>query len=163
MYFFFPLWANELAQIPLSTAAVLSARYAWIVPPAWYSEPGTKLDGDMKTQVADGGYFENSGVATALDIIRGMKSVTALRGKVDIRLIILTRGDYANESSLGAEELSAPIRALLSTRGVGDIPQSGRLSENCMLNLRERMFTRCSGSTCAIWAMDFRLAGGYQS
>lgn len=48
-------------DIPLSTAVHNSARFPYISP------MGTLADG---THVADGGYFDNSGAATALDVLR---------------------------------------------------------------------------------------------
>jgi hypothetical protein len=113
----------KMSGLPLSTAAVLSARFPWITPPGWYEEKkvtrdggGTDKAGTFENQLVDGGYFENSGVATALDIIRGIRSLTNLRDKVSLRLIVLTRGEYESETFFGTETLSAPIRALLNTR-----------------------------------------------
>jgi hypothetical protein len=49
-------------DVPLSTAAHLSARFTYVSPAARF-----KSD---RTHAVDGGYFENSGATTALDILR---------------------------------------------------------------------------------------------
>ncbi|MFA8435237.1 MAG: hypothetical protein ACEPOZ_12030 [Marinifilaceae bacterium] len=56
------------SQIPLSTAISLSSRFPYITPAAGI--PGR--DGKLWGHVADGGYFDNSGVTTAGEIIRGI-------------------------------------------------------------------------------------------
>jgi Patatin-like phospholipase len=49
-------------DMPLSTAAHLSARFTYVSPAARFKSDGT--------HAVDGGYFENSGATTALDILR---------------------------------------------------------------------------------------------
>ncbi|MGH7983189.1 MAG: patatin-like phospholipase family protein [Candidatus Udaeobacter sp.] len=49
-------------DVPLSTAAHMSARFTYVSPAGRFDPDGT--------HVVDGGYFENSGAATALDILR---------------------------------------------------------------------------------------------
>lgn len=117
---------SDLDGMPLSTAALLSARFPWITPPGWYEQRQSRADGTpsestYENQLVDGGYFENSGVATALDIIRGIRKLPAVRDKVSLRLIILTRGEYETKTFFGTETVSAPIRALLNTRAARGI------------------------------------------
>lgn len=50
------------ADVPLSTAAHLSARFTYVSPAARFRSD--------RTHAVDGGYFENSGATTALDILR---------------------------------------------------------------------------------------------
>jgi hypothetical protein len=54
--------ANAVVDLPLSTAAHFSARFTYVSPAGRFSSDGT--------HEVDGGYFENSGAATALDILR---------------------------------------------------------------------------------------------
>ena len=66
---------NKKTAIRLSTAVGTSARYPLVLPPALVGE------GNSTRQLVDGGYFENSGVQTATDLIENIKSGTA--SKVD--------------------------------------------------------------------------------
>ena len=54
-------------DVPLSTAAHLSARFTYVSPAARFHSDGT--------HAVDGGYFENSGATTALDILRQINTV----------------------------------------------------------------------------------------
>lgn len=66
-----PNMLNENIAIRLSTAAAASARYPLVLPPAVVGK------GTNARQLVDGGYFENSGVQTATDLIESIKSGTA--------------------------------------------------------------------------------------
>jgi hypothetical protein len=114
--FFIPASEGKLRGLPLSTAAILSARFPWVTPPGWYYERESTKGTEYKNHLVDGGYYENSGVATALDIIRALRSMAAVRERIDVRLIILSRPtDHTNETFFGIE-LLAPVRALLRVR-----------------------------------------------
>ena len=65
-------------DVPLSTAAHMSARFTYVSPAGRFAPDGT--------HVVDGGYFENSGAATALDILRQVKN--ELRQNAELRAII---------------------------------------------------------------------------
>src|SRR5262245_48217278 len=69
---------GKIESVPLSTAAVLSARFPWVTPTAWFYKKKDDETTSIKdcappersvTKVSDGGYFESSGVATALDLV----------------------------------------------------------------------------------------------
>jgi hypothetical protein len=53
---------NAIVDLPLSTAAHFSARFTYVSPAGRFTSDGT--------HEVDGGYFENSAAATALDILR---------------------------------------------------------------------------------------------
>ena len=53
---------NSNLDLPLSTAAHLSARFTYVSPAGRFVRDGS--------HVVDGGYFENSGATTALDVLR---------------------------------------------------------------------------------------------
>jgi hypothetical protein len=147
---FFPLWKDafdfrtahekgelakqpaqyELAQppdeldIPLSTAAMLSARFPFFTPAASYDDYTLKLEGDklvvakQKKRLVDGGYFENSGTRTALDLINDIKRSNLFIDKtVEIKLIVLTSSVFSEQTAFGLGEIASPIIALESTRG----------------------------------------------
>jgi hypothetical protein len=65
-------------DMPLSTAAHVSARFTYVSPAGRFAPDGT--------HVVDGGYFENSGAATGLDILRLVNS--ELRQNAQLRGII---------------------------------------------------------------------------
>ena len=56
-------------QIRLSTAAVISARFPWVTPAATVPIGDDRLGPQAKIRLVDGGYVDNSGVETALDLI----------------------------------------------------------------------------------------------
>ncbi|MEQ1577766.1 MAG: hypothetical protein ABL894_08940 [Hyphomicrobium sp.] len=117
--------------LSLSTAAVLSARFPWITPAGWFyeheaaasdqavsgqREGGTKL---RKIRLVDGGYFENSGVATALDLMQEIDAALEqknLASEVEVYLIVLTTSGYPAQTYYGFGEALDPIRGLLNTR-----------------------------------------------
>ncbi len=71
---FADVWLDKLNQniaVRLSTAVGASARYPLVLPPAVVGEEV------VARQLVDGGYFENSGVQTATDLIEAIKSGTA--------------------------------------------------------------------------------------
>jgi hypothetical protein len=107
--------AAHLTNLSVSTAAMLSARFPWVTPAGTFYD----FERDEKIRLVDGGYFENSGVATALDLIRALEKAAEEHGfadKVRIHLIVLTRGDYPKQKFYGLNEALSPVEALLSTR-----------------------------------------------
>ena len=58
---------KDKIDFPLSTAAILSARFSVVTPAGWFNRCGS--DGNpQKARLVDGGYFENSGITTAYEI-----------------------------------------------------------------------------------------------
>jgi hypothetical protein len=107
--------AGGLRTLSVSTAAILSARFPWITPAGTFYD----FERNEKVRLVDGGYFENSGVATAIDLIRALESSAEEHGfadKIRIHLIVLTRGDYPKQKFFGLNEALSPVQALLSTR-----------------------------------------------
>jgi predicted chitinase len=113
---------TEALNPRLSTAAFVSARFPWVSPAATIT---AKIDADSevaKTRLVDGGYFDNSGVETAVDLLQALEAQinelnTATGGpKIAVKLIVLGGGHYPVRDSFGLGETMEPIRALLSTR-----------------------------------------------
>jgi hypothetical protein len=113
-------------DISMSTAAILSARFPWLTPPGWFFETRISpvqcgpldIASLQKIQLVDGGYIDNSGVLTSLNIINEIQ--TAVReSKSDlnprITLIVLTSRGFVYSSNFNGDYL-APFQALLSTR-----------------------------------------------
>lgn len=125
---------GKIESVPLSTAAVLSARFPWITPTAWFykkKDDETNSINDCApaeksvTKVSDGGYFESSGVATALDLVHSLEN--AARGlNVDIKLIILTSGGFASDTADGLNEALDPIRTMLNASEARGYIEVGR-------------------------------------
>jgi hypothetical protein len=70
-------------HIPLSTSADMSARFTYVSP------AGRFPDG---THVVDGGYFENSGATTALEIVLRIRDVCRVKqwNNVDVKVIMIS-------------------------------------------------------------------------
>jgi hypothetical protein len=107
-------------DLPLSTAALLSARFTLLSPAGTLPCPGPRR------RLVDGGYFENSGLTTMLDVVDGLRDLAGERG---IALVILrienSRATTNADTVAGAEqpnpsgalaELASPVRTLLATR-----------------------------------------------
>jgi hypothetical protein len=131
---FFPISCKsdgKIESLPLSTAAVLSARFPWITPSGWYYDPSqtgecTSPEKSV-TKLSDGGYFESSGVATALDLAHSLKTIIDQRGmNVDIKLVILTSGGFASDPADGLDEALDPIRTMLNASEARGYIEVGR-------------------------------------
>jgi hypothetical protein len=107
----------------LSTAAHNSARFTYVSPAG---SVRTK-DGKLREHVVDGGYFENSGAATAADIITRIRQAR-VSGPFTIHLILIKFNEIKAKGCVpspmpgpGPErfmnETLSPLRALLATRG----------------------------------------------
>jgi predicted chitinase len=119
--------------ISLSTAALMSARFPWVTPAATIAIADRRLGPQDKIRLVDGGYVDNSGVETSLDLIESIKQTaneinkkadmnlmiwpngTRYR-KVTLKLIVLSGGGYPIRSSFSFGEALEPMRALLATR-----------------------------------------------
>ena len=104
-------------DIRLSTAIGVSARFPLILPPANFGSPQFPL------RLVDGGYFENTAIETALDLVDQLVEElkfefggdAAWRKKYAFHLLILTETDRdAGEWSLN--EIGGHLQALLMTR-----------------------------------------------
>jgi hypothetical protein len=126
---------DKLTQdMPLSTAAHLSARFTYVSPAATIR----RADGRVWGHVVDGGYFENSGSVTAMELIEAIRSPATLDAPAIVPMLILIRNDPESPSLCtngdvpvaerppyaGLGDLLSPIRALLNTRVA-----RGRLAE----------------------------------
>jgi hypothetical protein len=117
-----PGQSAKTESLPLSTAAVLSARFPWVTPTAWFYETpemGKCVPSERDvTKVSDGGFFENSGVASALDLTYSLQKIIEERKlPVDIKLIILTSGGFATDKVTSLSEALDPIRTMLNASG----------------------------------------------
>lgn len=93
---------RDLREMPLISAIHLSARFPFISP------AGTlEADGKAFGHVVDGGYFENAGTATALDVLDGV--IAAARGKGRaIRPIVVSIRNDPGEAGTCTHDLKEP-------------------------------------------------------
>jgi len=105
-------------DLSLIGAAILSARFTYITPAGTLYLNTDFLDDEdpaVKVRLVDGGYFENSGVDTAMDIIEAVRPIARAAG-ADIRLVSLQYTTERSEARHFLGETLSPIRALLATR-----------------------------------------------
>jgi predicted chitinase len=126
-------------HIPLSTAAFASARFPWVTPASTVTLNNDCITAHPKARLVDGGYVENSGVETALDLIEKLKTVqgTSDAPKFRIYLLSLVSGDFGDHGSFAAGELMEPVRALLSTRNSRTYIALNRAARNNLVPARE--------------------------
>ncbi len=113
---------DRARDIRLSTAAFVSARFPWVMPAATVQYRASQW-----LRLVDGGYVDNSGVDTALDLNGAMAAVLREReGGGDqatrdderprpLNLIVLSGGNFPMRKSFSFGDLMEPLRALLST------------------------------------------------
>lgn len=97
---------RNVRDIRVSTAAGLSARFPLVSPAG--SIP------DRPEKLVDGGYFENSGVETALELIRSLKAIAG-HDRIAIRLIVM-ESTADEQPSRAFSEIFDPVHAMLNTR-----------------------------------------------
>jgi hypothetical protein len=152
-----PVWPGEvLAGTKLSTGAFLSARFPWVTPSAWFKD----LSGGV-TYLVDGGYYDNSGLATAQEIMRGIDQA-GLGSKIATKLIILTGAPSEPEPVGGLNEMLDPIRAMLNTwsaRPVEAIRSADRSLNMSAGSPRRVRIVRLRGLLYGL-PLGWRLSGG---
>ena len=108
-------------DIKLSTASGLSARFPGLTAPGWYRIKTENREESFKRRLVDGGYFENSGVATAFDLLTALEKALSARHQSDVELILISvkRADskgLSSEPPHGFHEIMTPLRTLNNTR-----------------------------------------------
>jgi hypothetical protein len=108
---------NEPTQnLRLSTVAGVSARFPLVTPVGWFRRSS---NGD-KIRLADGGYFDNSGVPTALDIGRNLQKIPGYG--TEFKVIYLSLIDQPTQDpdapivSGRFNETTSPISAIFNAR-----------------------------------------------
>ena len=135
----YPVWGKN-SDLRLSSASVASARFPWVTPAALVPpQAADDDDADRTTSVTrlvDGGYVDNSGVETALDVITRLAPVQITNSdpsavqpklpKAHFILIAITTSDIPTRTSSSLGETLEPLRALLSTRSTRSYLALGR-------------------------------------
>jgi hypothetical protein len=136
VYDFFGVAGIEPFSVQLSTAVGLSARFPWLSPPGWFTYDPPLSEESMqkryrarraksgKTRLTfiDGGFVDNSGVATALNIAQFLDARVP-RPKVDFRVIMISalwapldRLQIDPPLDRNSGELQPPIDAEINSR-----------------------------------------------
>jgi hypothetical protein len=114
-------------ELPLSTAAHLSARFTYVSPAGLVDTHRTNAPRWIR--LVDGGYFDNSGTATLQEIARLIQRTHRMMpGAPPMRVFVLhipneppndrePQGDGLLNGRVPLSETLAPVRALLATRG----------------------------------------------
>jgi hypothetical protein len=98
-------------DLPVSAAVHMSARFTYVSP------AGTIRAGDTIHRVVDGGYFENSGAATAAEILEYLQSSSNRQsGRLSPHVILITHTEKPLPGGVILSEELAPIRAIFATR-----------------------------------------------
>jgi hypothetical protein len=111
---------SQSLHIPLSAAAFASARFRWVTPAATITLKNNCITAaNPQARLVDGGYVENSGLQTALDLIAKLRSVQESPDapRFQIYLLSLINGGFSDHGSFKFGELMEPVRALFSTQG----------------------------------------------
>ncbi|MFO1172434.1 MAG: hypothetical protein U1E49_15930 [Hyphomicrobiaceae bacterium] len=174
------------ADLPLSTAVGVSARFPWILPPASW-----RRGEEEQYRFVDGGYFESSGIDTALDLVDVLEDVKAqtLEDQAtdldfEVNLIVLTTDDIledpintANADVLrqarvkrsGFDELLSPVSTLLNARwerGVVSVARAhNKFCKDCFRDRADRrLYAGIDGNVrlMRLNFTDFELTLGWQ-
>jgi len=115
----------------LSRGVSTSAAFPYISP----SLRIYNINNDTWGHLVDGGYYENSGILTAVDIYNQLKKHPDFN-KVDVYFIIIRAfpDNDKRDSNTALNELLDPGRTLLNTRGQRT-PDSYKMLENTLLNI----------------------------
>lgn len=103
-------------DLPVSTAIGLSARFPMITPPALIYDKNNKEWGN----VVDGGYYENLGATTLIEVYKDLREYAKKRGlNVRFHLVFIRNTKRLSNSKVvsGVYELQSPFRTLANIWG----------------------------------------------
>lgn len=165
---------NDSIDVRLSTAAVLSARFPYVTPEGVVVPDRARAPAGSRWRYVDGGYFDETGIATALQIAQAARAEAARRGR-RIAVLVVRIGFTEREKSdtgMGGlkytgskfDEVLSPVRALLNVRaahGAGEIERLRTLADTARgrgaaLRLAEFQLTRDSVPLILGWLLSDR-------
>ncbi|MBR0647713.1 hypothetical protein [Plastoroseomonas hellenica] len=142
-------------DMPLSTAALLSARFTLLSPAGTLPCPGPRR------RLVDGGYFENSGLTTMLDVIDSLRDIARERRVALVMLRIENSRATTNPSNVAGAapelppgslvELASPVRALMATRSAR--AEQARAAAQRVVQLSRQA---CAAATAALPCVEIR-------
>jgi hypothetical protein len=138
-------------EVPTVTAAILSARFPGLTP------AGTVPCSDHVHRLVDGGYFENSGLTTAAELVGELRQKAASESVALILVQIensrastdwrFATGRPPAKPSRSASELLSPVRAITGTRQA-----RADLARVAIDQLFNEAPASCAGQKCLISA-----------
>jgi hypothetical protein len=140
-------------DVKLSTAVGLSARFPWILPAGTLKRP------DGRYRLVDGGYFENSGVETASDLLLNIKHYEnkSTSGSRHIRIHFIVIKGMINRPTLkhtALNEVLTPLRGMLSTRSSrGDLAAFRASTERWPCVLPDPSTQECDDDAYMEWPL----------
>ncbi len=157
-------------DVLLSTAALTSARFP-VVSPA--GTVRTKDSADYGDRVVDGGYFENAGLTTALDVARALKSegVTPLILWIQNDPAGLDTSEALPPRAAGTPKLgktgvdfwsglfgvfAAPVDTLLATRA-GHAAEAAALAQRSLEEMNADTSPEAGGMTASFFQIGVRV------
>ncbi|OLD20469.1 MAG: hypothetical protein AUJ01_04115 [Acidobacteria bacterium 13_1_40CM_3_65_5] len=114
------------SDVPVTTAARLSATFPWVSPPARILRHGIFSD---EYHLVDGGYYDNYGTATLVEWLNdGLRASTAARPTKMLLLQIRSSPTGAPAEPAGGRgwtyEVTQPLETLLAVRDTGQLSHS---------------------------------------
>ncbi|MEM7056084.1 MAG: hypothetical protein AAF557_00720 [Pseudomonadota bacterium] len=145
--------ANDCVGPTLLTSALISARFPLVTPAATITFSQAQDQPEplpvRTVRYVDGGYFENSGIETALDLI---DQIAFYSSGMSVRLVVLdfparTQAEADRERRRYLGELMSPIRAFLAARSARSAlaqRRAAKLGESTGFNGRRLEYTPVS-------------------
>jgi hypothetical protein len=162
---------------PLSTAVHLSARFSYVSPPAKIcADAAETCDLDhVWGRLVDGGYHENSGAQSAVDLLRALRRAArtfeaaqpAGRTRIQPQVIIITNDVLSTrlcDEATPAEpahwyaELLSPMRALWNSRVARGGQARRALADAAAGYRRDPLEKDCAGDRTRANTLEFSLA-----
>lgn len=128
-------------DIPLKTCASLSSRFPYITPSALLKCPNS-----IELNIVDGGYLENTGIASCIEIIMYLQSQIQKDKllwngrKFNFNIIFIKNSNYTEPQFNTANQIKAPIAAFYSAWGASNSFYYKQLP-NLLSNNRINLFT----------------------
>lgn len=151
-------------DVPISTAALLSARFTYLSPAGKIPNRHPQLKRDVFGHVVDGGYFENSGGVTAAEVVAFLNDKRKAGYRVKPFVIVIDYFESSrqkqddptpfcpapgfcgpgapNTAERFANEVLSPLRALLNTRSARGSQAVGDLLANDVAFVELRLIPR---------------------
>jgi hypothetical protein len=167
--------------LPLSSAVHLSARFAYVSPPAKICEGGVPEchPEDAWGRLVDGGYHENSGAQSAADLLRALRRAArrfeaaqpAGPTRVQARVVMITNDvgstrlcDEAPpaEPARWYAELASPMRAIWNARIARGAEARRALADAAAGLRRDPLDKDCAGDGTRSNTLEFSLAAAHR-
>ena len=96
-------------RIPLSEVVLNSARFTYLSPAGTLQTAGDASPSPVSFQLADGGYFENSGATTLLELMQHLRAIAAAEGQPLHFIVIHISNDPSLHDFVDAHDPKQPL------------------------------------------------------